>query len=292
MEQPAQNMIPLQKAFILRNTESMGAVNQSIRAEVSDRLRQGLGDGIQISRGQILEDYQDRDELLLLFPAKAINGLEGQFVLSLRVQESTIATTETLRLRHAQMSKNRNQVSVQIVMQGNATVAESWGYTRHPEIRQVYVAMFDDPDQVSESEVFHQTMFPVQSSDLRSVRSEDNWIAVEFVLASQLIEQSQVIDSCEMLLDALDTRLTMGTGKYLQWSNSLTTLDNIEVVASEMELRSLQKERLFNVTIELDNREITRGQRIRPVIQHALTLIEENGVKYPGMIGISINFNS
>jgi hypothetical protein len=266
----------------------MGSVNQSIRAEVSDRLRQGLGEGIQISRGQVLEDYQDTDELLLLFPAKPINGLEGQFVLSLKVQESTTATGGTLKLRQAQMLKQGTQFSVQMMMQGNATVAGSWGYTRHPSIRQVYVAMFDDPDRVYESQVFHQTVFPVQSLDLRSARSEDNWIAIEFVLPLQLIEQSQVIDSCEMLLEALDARLTTGTGQYLQWSNSLTTLDNIEAVASETERRSLQKGRLFNVTIELDNREITRGQRIRPVIRHALTLVEENGVKKAGTIGISI----
>lgn len=287
MVQSADDMIPLQGALILRRTESMGMVNQSIRAEVSDRLRQGLGEVIQISRGQILEDYQDTDELLLLFLAKPINGLEGQFVLSLKVQESTTATEAILKLQQAQMSKNGNQVSVQIMMQGNATVAGSWGYTRHPAIRQVYVAMFDEPHQVYESQIFHQTVFRVQSVDLRSVRSEDNLIAVEFVLPPQLIEQSQVIDSCEMLLEALDVRLTMGTGLYLQWSNSLTTLDNIEAVASEIERRFLQKGRLFNVTIELDNREITRGQRIRPVIRHALTLVEENGVKHPGIIDIS-----
>ena len=292
MEQPAQNMIPLQRALILRRQESMGMVNQSMRADVSDRLRQGLGEGIQISRGQVLEDYQETDELLLIFPAKPINGLEGQFILSLKVQESTTATTGTLKLQQTQMSKKGNQFSVQIVIQGNATVAGSWGYTRNPSIRQVYVAMFDDPDRVYESQIFHQTVFPVQSLDLRSVRSEDNWIAVEFVLPPQLIEQSQVIDSCEMLLEALDARLTMGIGQYLQWSNSLTTLDNIEAVASEMERRFLQKGRLFNVTIELDNREITRGQRIRPVIRHGLTLVEENGVKHPGIIGISLNFNS
>jgi hypothetical protein len=283
-----EGQMELQRALILRNTESMGSVNQSIRAEVSDRLRQGLGEGIQISRGQVLEDYQDTDELLLLFPAKPINGLEGQFVLSLKVQESTTATGGTLKLRQAQMLKQGTQFSVQMMMQGNATVAGSWGYTRHPSIRQVYVAMFDDPDRVYESQVFHQTVFPVQSLDLRSARSEDNWIAIEFVLPLQLIEQSQVIDSCEMLLEALDARLTTGTGQYLQWSNSLTTLDNIEAVASETERRSLQKGRLFNVTIELDNREITRGQRIRPVIRHALTLVEENGVKKAGTIGISI----
>ena len=292
MAQPTPNLIPLQQALILRRTESMGTVNQSIRAEVSDRLRQGLGEGIQISRGQILEDYQDRDEVLLLFLAKPINGLEGQFVLSLKVKESTTATAGILKLRQAQISKNGNQVSVQIMMQGNATVTRRWGYTRHPAIRQFYVAMFDDPNQVYESQIFHQTVFPVQSLDLLSVRTEDNWIAIKFVLPPQLIEQSQVIDSCEMLLEALDARLTIGTGQYLQWSNSWTTLDNIEAVASEMEHRFLQKGRLFNVTIELDNREITRGQRIRPVIRHALTLVEENGVKHPGIIGISINFNS
>lgn len=288
MVQPTQNEIPLQRAIILRRTESMGMVNQSIRAEVSDLLRQGLGEGIQISRGQVLEDYQDTDELILLFPVKPINGLQGQFVLSLKVQESATAAGETLKLRQAQMLKQGNQVAVQMMMQGNATVAGSWGYTRNPRIRQVYVAMFDDPDQVYESQVFHQTVFPVQSSNSHSVRSEDNWMEVEFVLPSQLIEQSLVIDSCEMLLNALDARLTTGTGQYLQWSNSLTTLDNIEAVASEMERRSLQDGHFFNVTIESDNREIIRGQRIRPVIRHALTVVEENGVKYPSMIGISI----
>ena len=283
--------IPLEKALVLRNDERMGMVFQSILADVSEELRQGVEEGVQITSGQIMEDYRTTDEFLLLFPAKPVNGLMGQFILALSVQSVDPTTPGILRIRRAWMVQTGERFSVQVEMKANAAINEGWAYTRHPAVRQVYVAMFDDPDTVLEGQVFHQVPFRFQPSAVPQVRSAADWTTAEFVLDPYLVEQSRLIDYGEMLLEALDATFTARTGQYLQWSRPLVTLGRIETVASEEENRLLQEgERVsFNVTVEMDDQEITRKKRIRPLVQHSLTLVQEDGTRRAGTIGISVS---
>ena len=283
------NIIPFQQALILRNEERMGTVIQSIRDKVSEQLRQGVKEGIQISSGKIREDYWDVDELLLLFPAEPINGLMGQFILTLSVQSTDSSKPGILNVRRAWMVQSNEQSSARVEIKANAAINERWGYTRHPDVRQVYVAMFDDPDMDFEGQVFHQTVFPVQPSLPRYVQSETDWTTIEFILAPPLIAQAQSIDLCEALLEALDAKFAKKTGLYLQWSKSLVTLDTIETVASEVENSLLQENEFFNVTIEFDSQEIIRRKRIKPLMRYPLTLIANDGTRRAGTIGCSFS---
>lgn len=283
--------IPLERALALRNDERMGMVFQSILADVSEELRQGMEKGVEITSEQILEDYRVTDEFLLLFPAEPVNGLSGQFILALSIQSVDPATPGMLAVRQVWMDKNGEQFSVQAELRANAAINERWAYTRHPDVRQVYMAMFDDPETVVEGQVFHQVAFPFQPSTVPQVKRETDWTTAEFTLIPYLIEQSQLIDRSEMLLEALDKELTAKTGQYLQWSGPLVTFDSIEGVASEVENRLLQEgERVsFNVTIEMDDQEITRKKRLRPLVEHSLTLVQEDGTRRAGTIGISVS---
>jgi hypothetical protein len=269
----------------------MGMINQNVMADISTGIRQGEKEGIQITSGKILEDYQITDEFVFIFPAEPINGLKGQFILTLRVQSVDPTTPGILRIRRVWMVKSREQVSVMVEMKVNASVNERWAYTRHPDVRLVYNALFDDPDTVLEGKVFHQSVFPFQPSKYRQLGIEAGWSTVEFVLVSQLIEHSRLIDYCEMLLEALNEKFTAKTGYYLHWTKSLVTHQGIETGASEMENRLLQTGELlsFNVTIEWDSHEITRKKRIQAMIKHSLTLILENGTRQAGTIGISVS---
>lgn len=283
------NIIPLQRALILRNEEKMGMVFQSIRAEITEELRRPVKEGVQISSGKILEDYYDTDNILLLFPAEPINGLMGQFILILSVQSVDPTTPGVLEIRQAEMVQDGVQFSVQLEMKANAPINQRWAYTKHPDMRQVYVAMFDDPDTLVEGEVFHLAVLPTQSSTPQQARGQVGWTTLEFSLDPQLIEQSQVFDQCETLIEALDEEFTAKTGQYLQWSRPLVTLDTIEAVASTVENRQLQKGNAFNITLELPDQEITRGKRIRSLMQYPLTLIDEDGARRAGTIGCSIS---
>lgn len=283
------NIIPLQRALILRNEEKMGMVFQSIRAEISEQLSRGVRVGVQISSGRILEDYQDTDEILLLFPAEPINGLMGQFILMLSVQSVAPTTPGVLEIRQAEMVLDGEQFSVQLEMKANAPINHRWAYTRHPDMRQVYLAMFDDPNTLLEGEVFHLSVLPTQSSAPQQVPGQDGWTTLEFSLDPQLIGQSQIFDQCETLIEALDEEFTANTGQYLQWSRPLVSPDTIEVVASAAENRLLQKGYAFNITLEIHDQEITRNKRIRSMLQHPLTLIEKDGTRRAGTIGCSIS---
>lgn len=291
MEKYTSKIIFLQRALIIRNENNMGMVIQNIRADISEQLRQGVDKDVQITSGKILEDYQDTDEFLLLFPAEPINGLKGDFILALSVQSIDPTKTGILKIRRAWMVQSGDQFSVQLEMKANTTINKRWAYTRHPNVRQVHFRMFDDPDNVLEGQVFHQAVFPVQSSTSLQVRSGDGWTTEEFILVPQLIKQSQLIDRCEMLLEALDEKFTAKTGEFLQWSKPLVTLNGIETVASEVENHSLRQGKLisFNITVELNGQEITRKKRIQPLLQHSLTLIQEDGSRQVGTIGISIS---
>jgi hypothetical protein len=291
MEKHMYKTIPLLKALVLRNEERMGMTFHNIRADISGQLRQGIEEGFQISSGRVYEDYRDFNEVLLIFQAEPINGLTGQYILALSVQNINSITPGILIIRKAWMVQSGDQFSIHMEIKANATINERWAYTRHPNTRQVDVALFDDPYTVIEGRIFHQTSFPFQPSTYHQVMIEAGWTTVGFILVPQLIDQSKLIDLCEMLLEAFDKKFSAFTGQYLQWSMSLTTHEGIDVVTSEVENRLLQEGDVlsFNVTVELADQEINRNKRIRPLIKHSLTLIQEDGTHQAGTIGISIS---
>jgi hypothetical protein len=289
----APMIILLDKALILRDQERMGTVFQSIVADVSQELRQGGGDGVQISSGEILEDYRAHEQVLLLFPAAPINGLEGQFVLALSVQSIDPKTPGMLTLRRAWMEHDGKQFAVKVETRADADLDAHWAYTRYPDMREVHVALFDDPEMAVESQVFHQTPFRYQPETTRDLARETRtgWGTARFVLDPYLVEQSRLIDRSEVLLEALDEAFSAGTGQYLQWSSPLVTPDRIEAVTSEVEarLRGEGESALFSVTIESAGTEIARGKRLQPAIRHPLTLLDTDGTQRPGTIGISVS---
>lgn len=291
MEKHTRNIISLKRALILRNQVRMGRTFHSIRDDITEELRYGGKGGFQISSGKILEDFQEFDELVLLFPADPINGLIGQFVLTLSIQNIDPVTPGVLKIRRAWMVQRGEKFFVMVEIKANTRADERWGYTRHPDVRQFYIAMINDPDIVLEYQLFHQTVFQFQPSTFRQIRIEAGWALAEFLLVPQLIQQSRLIDSGEMLLEALDEKFTIKTGEYLKWLRPLVTLEAIESIASKVENRLLLKGEFlsFNVTVELEGQEITRRKRIQPMIKHPLTLIHEDGTRHPSSIGISVS---
>jgi hypothetical protein len=284
--------VPLEKALILRTTERMGMVSHSLRTDISESLRRGVTEGVRISSGRYLEDYEDADEILLFFPAAPINGLAGQFILTLSVQSRSPDTPGYMAIQRAWMVQRNMQVAVHVALQADAPVNERWAYTRHPHLRVVHVAMFDDPDTVQEIQVFHQVPFSAEPEHARQIPGDADWTTVEFKPAPRFIEQSMAIDACESLLEVLNDRFAVKTGDFLQWSRQSVTVEGIDDLASEVENRLFeqgQPARAFNVTVEVDSHELVRNKRVLPLVKHAVTLIQEDGAIRAGTIGCSLS---
>jgi len=278
------------QALILRRQEQMGMAFQRYQADVSEALSQGATDGIQITSGEVAEDYRVRDELLLLFPAGPINGLDGYFGLTLSVDPAGPTKPGTLVARQAQMVQEGGEYTVLIELKADGPIQQRWTYTRHPGLRQVYTAMFDDPDLVVEGEIFHQAPFSVQPTGL-PMGTAQGWTSAAFTLDPYLIEQSRRFDYAEQLLEAMDDAFTAGTGEYLQWAAPLVTAEGIEAVAADLEerLRQAGEPVAFHFTISTAQGEIARGKRLQPLLRHTLTLIGEDGTARPGTVGISVS---
>jgi hypothetical protein len=288
METSRPRAIPVSQALVLCNQEQMGMAFQSYEADVSQSLRQGAPDGIQISSGEVAEDYRVREELLLLFPAAPINGLEGYFVLTLSVNPGGSARPCTLTARQAQMVQEGDRFAAQVELKADGQIDPGWAYTRRPGLRQVNVAMFDNPDMTVEGQVFHQVSFPVQQASLPA-GTASGWTRATFPLDPYFIQQSRQIDHAERLLEAMDRAFTAQTNEYLQWSAPLVTASRIDAIAVDMEerLRQAGEAITFDVTVAMDGGEITRGKRLRPLVRHTLTLIGEDGTALSATISIS-----
>jgi hypothetical protein len=285
-----QRTIPLDRALVLKTQESMGTETQSIQADVTEQLRQGIGAGVQINSGRILEDYQDTEQIMLLFPAAPINDLDGLFALTLGPIPSSVPNEpSTLTIRQAWIEQRGDEFVVLAEVKNGPGINQKWAYTRHPDTRQVYLALFDDPNEVFEAEVFHQAPFPSQSTASVPVRGTD-WTTVEFNLPPRFVDQSVTIDQCEILLERADAEFNAKTGEFLQWQKDLVTPEAIDRLASELEGRNLLPEgEAFNVTVKHVGQEITRNKRILPFVEHPITLFEKNGSPQAGHFGCSIS---
>ena len=285
-----QKVIPLNRALVLKFQERMGTETQSIQADVTNQLLQGLGNGVQISSGQILEDYQDTEQIVLLFVAAPINNLDGSFALTLYPQSgSASGEPGTLAIRETWIEPRGNQFVVLAEVQSDSSIGERWTYTRHPDTRQVYLAMYDDPNEVFEGEVFHQVPLSPWSTTSVPVSGAD-WSTIEFNLPPGYLDQSVTIDQCEILIEKLDPEISANTGEFLQWQRDLVTPETIDRVASDLEASKLLPEgEFFNVTLKMLGEEITRNKRIRPFVEHPITIFEKYGSPRAADLGCSIS---
>lgn len=284
------NTITLQQALVLEHEEKNGIISDNIQAVISDSIKEGSIDGIQISNKTLFEDYRKYKSFLLLFPAKSINDLQGVFILSLGTKETGPKIPGFLSIRKAWMTQRGEKFSVFVEMKTNTSIDKHWAYTRYPKIRQVLISAYDDPNTAIQLPIFHKSLFPSQLLTSYQVQTKESWSVEEFVLPIEIIKQSKMIDRCEFLLEKLDRQFAISTGHFLQWSKALVTEKAIEQISSETEKFFLEKRinLSFNVTFESYNNTFTRKKKIRPLIQHPLTLIEANGEKLVGTIGISV----
>lgn len=285
------NRIVFDRALVLTAREAMGTETQSLQADVTEQLRESA-DGVTISGGKIEEDLLVTGELLLLFRARNINDLEGWFALSIRPMPSRQQDSPyRMAVRDVWMEQRDRDFVVKAEIGESEAVGFQWSYTRYPEMREVYLPLFDDPNDLFEATIFHQAPLPAQTAEPLDLTGT-GWTPVEFVLTARSIEQSVTIDQCEILLEDLDREFRAEGYDFLQWQRDRVSMEAIDHQAAEQESAAREafgKDKSFNVTLKVDNQETTRNKRIRPLVQHAITLFDTDDRPHAGQFGCSVS---
>jgi hypothetical protein len=177
----------------------------------------------------------------------------------------------------------------QAEMMNDAPVSHSWSYTRRPQLRSLYLPLFDDPYENFASQVFHQVPLRTPYSP-NLPRSQSGWETVEIPLSGPLVNQSAPIDLCEQLLEELDSAFNRGDGEYLHWQQKQVTPEAIDRLAKQVEEGDLlARGETFNITLNIQGQETTRNKRVRSVASYPITLYDSDGAPVTATLGCSLS---
>lgn len=281
--------VPLLRALVVLNRRRMGVTSQSIRGELTGVISHDVGD-LEILAGHFMENIEEQEELIIVFPAEPVNRLPGFFTLSLKVRNMDPEKVEFFRVKKIELTREDTNFVVVAQVKSNATIEESWGYTRHPELRQVNQPLYDDPSVTMETHTFHQSWLPGAFKLQRFDHIPEEWQTARFTVNEEIIRQSNLIDDTEFFLEKLDNLVSADKSKFLYWTYEQITEDTLESAASDVEgqLEKRGKPTRFEVTVNVAGKEITRGKRLRPMVRHPVTIVTESGATRGGTIGISV----
>ena len=280
MAQP-DDAVLLGEAFIVVVQERMGIATQALRGEVTEPLLTNPAAEVQLRAGIDREDYQVRERLVLTLPAGPVNSLEGSFVLWVGASGAAPAA-----LRGAKATRSGEGVAVQLEARSNIEMEGRWAYSRHPGIREVSLASFDDPEEPIDAEIFHAANLQEAAIAPSSVALDGVWSRLRFDLTAPLLEKSRSLDGCERVLEDLDRR---AGGEYLRWPVRAVTEETLDAVGADIEEQVLAPGRKFNLTLQVGSREITRGKRLQPLIRYPITLVLDDGSSVAATLGCSIS---
>lgn len=272
-----------QRMMLLAVEDNMGVETHHMLREPSSGLARAAGEGITVRGDFFSEDFRQMEELLTLFPANVINGLAGTFIMTVSPSEPG-----SFAVRDPAIERRDNEFVWTAEIRSRAPVTRRWSYTRHPQLRHVYLPLFDDPFENLEAEIFHQVPLREGYSPPLAVQSDD-WERVEIPLPAALISQSVSIDQCAQLLEQLDNSFNIGEGEFLEWQQDKVTPEAIERIAAELEASGLfDRGQKFNITLDVRGQETTRNKRVRPVARYPITLFDSSGAPIPATLGCSI----
>ena len=275
-----------EQAFILEVKNSAGVRTEEIEADVSAFVSADNDAELSATSGTVLEDLATGQELLLLFSAAELLQLDGFLTFALRPVDSNSA----LRVRAAMLTSSEDSVLVRAELRGDTRVSVEWGYTRMPITRQVALPLEGDPFFLIEAKQFHQARLSEQNSLEETVEVADEWESFTFSLPAFLLEQVRRVDLCEQLIEQVDEQFS--AGEFLTWDGSSFSMQELEQVVAEAEMRLLSGDGSFNITLDIGGEQFVVNKRIQPLIRHALRFVAADEAVSAGQIGCSLNLPS
>ncbi len=210
------------KALVVQTRENMGCLTkQSLKQDASRLVARSDGKAVMLSEIKNSEDVARRQELYLVFPAKAIKRLPGYLILRLscasdRSQPASLALDSAVLRR-----KGKTWIAI-LKVKSNGSLHAQMLYSRRPEF---VTARFSCPEaDVNEPvPVTFYRAYPLEG-DVGGVPSQpaDQWRALELTINPVALQDAPLVDICQQLLQAMEKKFA-SAGAPLIWPRSRVT---------------------------------------------------------------------
>ncbi len=240
------------------------------------------GGGIVLGRPAPAEGPSVRPVLTITIPAGPVNGLDGWFVLT--VGSAGAGGFEV----HGVRSAGTGPATVVILDVGSGDRLDGrWSYSRRPEPRSVTV--FDEFTEESRSAtVFHSAEFSELIVEPERGQESGDRVAVRFPIPSWALDLSGPADVCEQVFHRFATEADHDP----VWPRSLLEADSLDRVLSDVE-SDVEAARsttvVISVTVRTNTGEVTRGDRLKPLVRYPISVAEPGGVPQAAVLGCSVS---
>jgi hypothetical protein len=246
---------------------------QEVVGNVTSEVSKDDGKGARLYEIKNPEDVVSRRELYLLFPAKAINGLSGKFVLKLWCIGDQPDQQAFLSVDWTSLSLKERHWVFMLKLEGKGYLRSEMMYSRNPEIRE---ALFSCPESGNYTpypiKFFYSYPLDGTLSIVPEMKMDPQWQSVNSKIEPLILHRAAAVDECQSFLGILDNKLGTRDG-WLIWDYDKARPDTIREMAVSKRRRS------FEVHLEEDNgRSFLIGQEnFLPHIKQKLALKKATG---------------
>jgi hypothetical protein len=246
------NIIP-SKAFIIFTQESWGClIGQEVKEDVSAKIAKDDYIYANIQEIKNPEDVSNRNELYLIFPAKPVNKLDGNFVVKFWCDFDQAQKKAYLSMDYAKIYKKDSGKWILLVkIRGNGFVHVQMLYSRLPVIRQVW---FSCP-QAGVYQPSRRTFFSVYPLEGRfdgipQQILSDEWKTLDLTFNPIFLEGAVLVDNCQAFFAMLDEEFAIAN-QTMVWEQEKIQVDTIKTLIDQA--CKLTKEKTFQVLLKVDN---------------------------------------
>ena len=238
-----------QKANIVFTRESWGCLGgQEIVADVTQDLTVTPGKPVLITEVKNPEDVDNRLELYLYYPAQAISGVPGYYVLRLGVAGPKAKVPGTLRLAEAVLVKNGQGVSFVLKAKTTGHLKASLLYAGDTQLAS---GLFTCPAAgfFEAQPVQFLGVYPIRTELSSTAKKIDSqWDRVTLQLDDFLLKEGEAVAACHWLLTAMQNKFSASNENLFLWDQSQLTPQSLNQLASSLEEGRNCR---FHVNIEL-----------------------------------------
>lgn len=275
----ATNDITPSKALIIFTRESWGCLNgQEVKEDVSAKIAKDDCNFAIIQEIKNPEDIFNRYELYLIFPAKPVNGLTGNFVVKFWCNNDKPETKAYFSMDHARLYKKKGgNWILSIRAKGNGFIHAKMLYSRAPEIRQ---ALFSCPEAgvLQPNQLTFFNVYPLEGNfdGVPQQKLGGKWQTLELTLNPIFLEGAVSVDKCQTFLDILDKQFAV-TGRPMVWERKKIQAETIQKLSSQTGVSS--EDKIFQVLLKADDGTMTKvsSYRFLPHLRQKLALKNPDG---------------
>ncbi|MCK4790370.1 MAG: hypothetical protein KAV87_41920 [Desulfobacteraceae bacterium] len=246
------NIIP-SKAFIIFTQKSWGClIGQEVKEDVSAKIAKDDYVYANIQEIKNPEDVFNRNELYLIFPAKPVNELDGNFVVKFWCDFDQPQKKAYLSMDYAKIYKKDSGKWILLVkIKGNGFVHVQMLYSRLPVIRQ---ALFSCPQagvyQPSRRTFFSAYPLEGRFDGVPQQILSDEWKTLKLAFNPIFLEGAVLVDNCQAFFAMLDEEFAIA-GQTMVWERKKIQVDTIKMLIDQA--CKLTKEKTFQVLLKLDD---------------------------------------